>query len=96
MFGTALSAMIGDGLWNSVDGSPGRPIAFWFMMAGLLMITFGLATVSIQQADVPISKRMAALFGLIVVFAVIAMPKSGAWLPVPAAGTIAWDAFRAK
>lgn len=48
IFSGPLTEIVTSGLWNSVDGHKGRPLAFWFEFAGLLTIVFGLAIDSIE------------------------------------------------
>jgi len=38
IFGKPLLAILRDGVWNAVDGPPGRPLAFWLVFLGLFTI----------------------------------------------------------
>ena len=93
-FGVALSGMASDGLWNAVDGYPGRPVAFWFMMAGVCLVLLGIAVATLQRTGLPVPAALSGLFASMVAIAVIAMPTSGAWLLVPAAAGLLWNAIR--
>lgn len=59
VFQDRLLAILRDGVWNAVDGYAGRPLAFWFMFVGLLMITFGLLIDWLESRSLPIPKPAA-------------------------------------
>lgn len=80
-----LSEIVRDGVWNAVDGYPGRPLAFWFEFLGLLTILFG-ATVDYLEKD---GNGFPAFLGygflLITILGIVTMPMGGGWLMVPGA-----------
>ena len=85
VFSRPLKELFGDGLWNAVDGHPGRPLAFWFECAGLLTILFGIAIDWIEKEGKGFPVTLRYGFLLLVVVAIVAMPFSGGWLLVPGA-----------
>lgn len=83
VFSKPLLAILSDGVWNAVDGHAGRPLAFWFMVVGVLTLITGAMTDWIEARN---NGFPAALgWGLLVltILAVITMPISGAWLFIP-------------
>jgi Na+-transporting NADH:ubiquinone oxidoreductase subunit NqrB len=85
IFATPLMAMLNDGVWNSVDGFRGRPLAFWFEFAGLLTIVLGSSIDWMEQRDISLPPIACHGFGALVVLAIVAMPVGGGWLLVPSA-----------
>ena len=78
-----LSGILRDGLWNAVSGFPGRPLAFWFELVGILMILFGAAVDQIEKNQQAIPGFLSIGFAFLTVLAIVAMPMSGSWLLVP-------------
>ena len=78
-----LSGILRDGLWNAVSGYPGRPLAFWFELAGILMILLGIAVDQIEKNQQTISGFLVFGFAILTVLAIVAMPMSGGWLLIP-------------
>lgn len=85
IFATPLMEIVNNGVWNSVDGFRGRPLAFWFEFAGLLTIVLGGSIDWMEKADISLPPIVGYGFGGLVVLAIIAMPVSGGWLLVPSA-----------
>lgn len=85
IFTGPLMEILDSGVWNSVDGFKGRPLAFWFEFTGLLTIVFGSSIDWIEKADISLPPTAAYGFCGLVLLAIIAMPIGGAWLLVPSA-----------
>ncbi|MEW6733088.1 MAG: DUF6463 family protein [Acidobacteriota bacterium] len=85
VFSGPLTEIVMSGVWNSVDGHKGRPLAFWFEFAGLLTIVFGLALDWFEKERMHFSSTVTYGFFTIVTLAIVAMPLSGGWLLLPAA-----------
>ncbi len=75
--------IVRDGLWNAVGGYPGRPLAFWFELVGLMMILFGLALDEIEKRGQGLPAALGYGFASVTVLSIVAMPVSGAWLLLP-------------
>ena len=78
-----LSGILRDGLWNAVSGYQGRPLAFWFELAGILMVLLGIAVDQIEKNQQTISGFLSFGFAILTVLAIVAMPMSGGWLLAP-------------
>lgn len=85
VFSGRLKEIVADGLWNAVDGHAGRPLAFWFEGAGLLIILLGVAIDWIEKEGKGFPVVLSYGFPLLVVVSIVAMPFSGGWLFVPGA-----------
>lgn len=85
IFAAPLMEILTNGVWNSVDGFKGRPLAFWFEFTGLLTIVFGASIDWMEKADISLSPIVGYAFGGLVLLAIIAMPVGGGWLLVPSA-----------
>jgi hypothetical protein len=85
IFATPLTEMLNDGVWNSVDGFRGRPLAFWFEFTGLLTIVLGGAIDWMEKAGISLPPIVSYGFGGLALLAIIAMPAGGGWLLVPSA-----------
>ena len=85
IFAAPLMEILNSGVWNSVDGFKGRPLAFWFEFAGLLTIVFGSSIDWIEKADFSLPPIVGYGFGGLVALAIIAMPVGGGWLLLPSA-----------
>ncbi len=83
VFFEPISAMLRDGLWNAVSGYPGRPLAFWFELLGVLMILFGAAVDQLEKNQQALPSFLGFGFAFLTVLAIVAMPRSGGWLMVP-------------
>jgi Family of unknown function (DUF6463) len=80
-------AVVREGLWNTVDGVQGRPLAFWFLAAGLQLILLGALTDWIEARRPRM--QLPRFFGwTLLAFAVggiVLLPVSGFWLLLPPA-----------
>ena len=85
IFMDPLLAIVQDGVWNAVDGHPGRPLAFWFEVVGLMTILFGAAVDALEKDRNTFPASLGYGFGLLTVLAIAAMPVGGGWLLVPGA-----------
>ena len=85
IFSQPLTEILMAGIWNSVDGHKGRPLAFWFVFAGLLTIVFGLAIDWIEKDKSHFPLTVGCGFLAVTTLAIIAMPLSGGWLLLPPA-----------
>lgn len=85
IFATPLMEILNNGVWNSVDGFRGRPLAFWFEFVGLLTIVLGSSIDWMEKAAISLPPIVGYGFGGLVVLAIIAMPVGGGWLLVPSA-----------
>jgi len=84
MFGEPLLAILRDGVWNAVDGHPGRPLAFWFVFLGLFTIVFGSLVDWIERRGLSTPGLVSWAFLVLVVFGIVTMPVGGGWLLLPA------------
>jgi len=90
-FATPLLRIARSGLWSSVGwSSDGRALAFWFVLAGLLLLLVG-AMADWTEAHVP--GALPRFFGwtllAITLVGCVCLPVSGFWaLLVPAIGAI--------
>ena len=90
VFYEPLSAVLLDGIWNAVDGYPGRPLAFWFELLGLLTILFGASIDHIEKEQQGFPPLLSYGFLLLTLIGIVTMPAGGGWLMVPgAAGLLA-------
>lgn len=80
-----LSGIIRDGIWNAVDGYSGRPLAFWFEFAGMLMILFGATIDQQEKAQRVFPAFLGYGFLFLTLLGIVTMPIGGGWLMVPAA-----------
>ena len=80
-----LSGILRDGLWNAVSGYPGRPLAFWFELVGVLTILLGVTIDRIEKDQRAFPASLVYGFSLLVAVTILAMPISGGWLLVPGA-----------
>lgn len=84
IFRVPLLAILRDGVWNAVDGHPGRPLAFWFVFLGLFTIVFGSLVDSMESRDLSLPRFLSWAFFVLVVLAIVTMPVGGGWLLLPA------------
>jgi len=84
IFRKPLLAIFHDGVWNAVDGHPGRPLAFWFVFVGLFAIVFGSLVDSMEGRDLSLPHFVSWAFFVLVVIAIVTMPVGGGWLLLPA------------
>lgn len=85
IFATPLMEILSSGVWNSVDGFRGRPLAFWFEFVGLLTIVLGSSIDAMEKVDMSLPPSVGYGFGGLAVLAIVAMPVGGGWLLVPSA-----------
>ncbi|MCE2723581.1 MAG: DUF6463 family protein [Burkholderiales bacterium] len=85
VFSGPLTEIVTSGIWNSVNGYKGRPLAFWFVFAGLLTIVFGLTADWIEKERNHFPSIVGYLFFSLTALAIVAMPLSGGWLLLPPA-----------
>lgn len=85
MFGEPLLAILRDGVWNAVDGHPGRPLAFWFVFLGLFTIVFGSLLDWIEGRGLSTPGLVSWAFLVLAVLGIVTMPVGGGWLLLPAA-----------
>ncbi|MDJ0749338.1 MAG: DUF6463 family protein [Woeseiaceae bacterium] len=85
VFFDPLAGIIRDGIWNAVNGYVGRPLAFWFMLFGLMSILFGASVDQIEKDQQEFSSFLRYGFPILTLLAVVAMPVSGGWLLIPGA-----------
>ena len=71
---------LGDGIWNAVDGYPGRPVAFWFEFLGMLTILFGVLVDQIEKDGMTFPGFLAYGFSTVTLLGILAMPVGGGWL----------------
>jgi len=80
-----LTGIVRDGIWNAVDGHPGRPLAFWFEFVGFLTILFGAMIDQFELRQQEFPAFLGYGFLLLTVLGIITMPIGGGWLMLPAA-----------
>lgn len=85
VFFEPLSGILRDGLWNAVSGYPGRPLAFWFELLGILMVLFGATIDQLEKNQQAIPRYIAVGFAFLTALAIVAIPASGGWLMLPSA-----------
>ena len=85
IFTAPLMEIVNSGVWNSVDGFRGRPLAFWFEFTGLLTIVFGSGIDWMEKTHIALPPIVGYGFCGLVLLAVIAMPVGGGWLLMPSA-----------
>ena len=95
VFAEPLFAILRDGLWNAVSGYPGRPLAFWFELVGVLMILLGVALDRLEKYERTFPALLVYGFSLLTVVTIVAMPVSGGWLLLPAAAGLLLKKTRA-
>lgn len=85
VFFEPLSEIVRDGIWNAVDGYPGRPLAFWFEFLGLLTILFGATVDRIEKDRGRFPAFLSYGFLIMTMLGILTMPTGGGWLLLPAA-----------
>jgi hypothetical protein len=81
-------AVVREGLWNTVAGVQGRPLAFWFVAAGFLVALVGALTSWIEARMAPPRFLGWTLLAFAVV-GIVMIPVSGFWLLLPPAVALA-------
>jgi Family of unknown function (DUF6463) len=76
----ALTAMLADGVVDSVGGDPWRAAITWFLLWGLVLGLLGLEAHQSERAGVPPSRSFALGLAALCVLGVVLMPASGFWL----------------
>lgn len=85
VFFEPLSGIVRDGIWNAVDGYPGRPLAFWFEFLGLLTILFGATVDRMEKDRGEFPAFLSYGFLIMTMLGILTMPMGGGWLLLPAA-----------
>ena len=85
IFFDPLSAIVRDGIWNAVDGYPGRPLAFWFEFVGMLTILFGATIDWIEKEFGKFPVFLGYGFLALNILGIVTMPIGGGWLLLPGA-----------
>lgn len=85
IFFDPLAAIVRDGIWDAVDGHPGRPLAFWFEVVGVMTILFGATVDVLERRDQTLPAFLGYGFGFLTVLAIVTMPAGGGWLLLPGA-----------
>ena len=85
IFFEPLSELVRDGIWDAVDGHPGRPLAFWFEFTGMLTILFGATVDQIEKDRNTFPAFIGYGFAFMTLLAIFTMPIGGGWLMVPGA-----------
>lgn len=85
VFFEPLSGIVRDGVWNAVDGYPGRPLAFWFEFLGMLTILFGVTVDQTEKDRNVFPAFLGYGFTFMTVLAISTMPVGGGWLMIPGA-----------
>ncbi len=96
VFRQPLLAILRDGVWNAVDGHPGRPLAFWFVFLGLFTIVLGSLVDWIEGRGLSIPHFVSWAFFALVVLGIVAMPSGGGWLLLPAGIGVLLRSYRQK
>ncbi len=96
VFREALLAMLRDGVWNAVDGHPGRPLAFWFVFVGLLTIVFGHLVDWTEGRGLLLPHFVAWGFFVLVILGIVTMPVGGGWLLLPAGLGLVVRSYRGR
>ncbi len=94
MFREPLLAILRDGVWNAVDGHPGRPLAFWFVFLGLFTMVFGSLVDWMEGRDLSLPRFASWAFFVLVVLGIVTMPVGGGWLLLPAGLAVAARSYR--
>ena len=85
VFFEPLSGIVRDGIWNAVDGYPGRSLAFWFEFLGMMTILFGATVDHIEKDQQAFPAFLAYGFLFLTLLGIVTMPIGGGWLMVPGA-----------
>lgn len=80
-----LSEIVSDGVWNAVDGHPGRPLAFWFEFLGLFTILLGATVDWIEKERGVFPAFLGYGFLALTILGIMSMPIGGGWLMIPGA-----------
>jgi hypothetical protein len=83
----SVVAIVREGLWNTVDAVPGRPLAVWFLCAGLQVILLGALTNWIETQG-PLPRFLGWTLLAFAALGSVLMPVSGFWLLLPPAVAI--------
>ncbi len=80
----SVVAVVREGLWNTVEAVQGRPLAFWFIAAGLQLILLG-ALASWIEAREPLPRFLGWTLLAFAAGGIVLLPVSGFWLLLPPA-----------
>lgn len=80
---STLWAISHEGVWNSIDGHPGRPEVFWFLTSGFLIILLGALVDWLEGRGLTPPRFFGWSFLALLVVMIVLMPVSGVWLLVP-------------
>ena len=78
--GRIFGVLLGEGLFNTVNGQMDREAFFWFMYFGFAMMILGAFINWNEQRGYPLPAFLGIALMAITLVAVIIMPASGAWL----------------
>lgn len=78
-----LAVLWGEGLFNTVNGQPGREAVFWFLYTGFLLLIIGALVDRMERAGFGIPAFLGWSFLALTVVGALIMPVSGLWLLVP-------------
>lgn len=83
LYARPLRAIVADGAWNAVEPHPDRAWAFWYMVAGLVVLLLGALVDWLEARGVPLPRRLGAGFLALMVLGGMCIPESGFWLLAP-------------
>ncbi|MEO1147341.1 MAG: DUF6463 family protein [Cyanobacteria bacterium J06638_22] len=78
-----LSILVGEGLFNTVNGQPGREAVFWFLFTGFLLLIVGALINWIEQHHATLPTFLRWSFLALTLLGIIVIPISGVWLIIP-------------
>lgn len=84
IFFEPLSGIVRDGIWNAVNGHPGRPLAFWFEFLGMFIILLGAVIHDVEKEKGVFPGYLGYGFTVLVILGIVTMPIGGGWLMIPA------------
>ncbi|MCP4654925.1 MAG: hypothetical protein GY856_05845 [bacterium] len=80
---STLAVLWSEGLFNTVNGQPGREAVFWFLYTGFLLLIMGALVDRLEKSGFGIPPFLAWSFLALTVIGAVVMPISGLWLLVP-------------
>ena len=82
---STLWAISHEGIWNSIDGHPGRPEVYWFFVSGFLLALLGALVSWLEVRGLTPPRSFAWGFLALLIVMLVLMPASGTWLLLPPA-----------